>query len=106
MESSDRTRALWARLVGLIGVLCATAAASQTSGPAPVVASGPETRAQIVPVHAATLSSEMAGRIDGIATRPGDRFRKGDVLGDVRLRAAAGATEQGAGGSDPGRTDL
>jgi membrane fusion protein, multidrug efflux system len=39
-----------------------------------------EVRAQLVPVHAATLSSEMAGRIDAISTRIGDRFRKGDVL--------------------------
>jgi membrane fusion protein, multidrug efflux system len=39
-----------------------------------------EVPAQLVPVHAATLSSEIAARIDGIATRIGDRFRKGDVL--------------------------
>lgn len=36
--------------------------------------------AQLVSLHAATLSSEIAARIDGIATRVGDRFRKGDVL--------------------------
>jgi membrane fusion protein (multidrug efflux system) len=40
----------------------------------------PELRAQLNPLHAATLSSEMAGRIDKIATRVGDRFRQGDVL--------------------------
>lgn len=39
-----------------------------------------EVPAQLVAVHAATLSSEIAARIDGIATRIGDRFRKGDVL--------------------------
>lgn len=35
---------------------------------------------QIVSLHSATLSSEMAGRIDGIAARPGDHFKRGDVL--------------------------
>jgi membrane fusion protein, multidrug efflux system len=39
-----------------------------------------EAQAKLVALHAATLSSEMAGRIDAIATRVGDRFRKGDVL--------------------------
>ncbi|HEY3792524.1 MAG TPA: efflux RND transporter periplasmic adaptor subunit [Bradyrhizobium sp.] len=39
-----------------------------------------EARAQLVSIRAATLSSEMAGRIDAIATRVGDRFHKGDVL--------------------------
>jgi len=33
-----------------------------------------------VPIHAATLSSEIAARIDAIAARVGDRFKKGDVL--------------------------
>ena len=45
---------------------------------APVSAS--EVPAQLVPIHKATLSSEIAARIDGIAARVGDRFRKGDVL--------------------------
>jgi membrane fusion protein (multidrug efflux system) len=39
-----------------------------------------ELRGQIVSLHSATLSSEMAGRIDSVAVRIGDRFRKGDVL--------------------------
>jgi len=43
-------------------------------------ASASEVSAQLVPIHAATLSSEIAARIDNIATRVGDRFKKGDVL--------------------------
>ena len=39
-----------------------------------------EFRGQIVSLHSATLSSEMAGRIDRVAVRIGDRFKKGDVL--------------------------
>lgn len=70
-------------LAGLAMALCATAAAAQKSERA-VSPSAPdrmtEVRAQLVSLHAATLSSEMAGRIDGIATRVGDHFRRGDVL--------------------------
>jgi membrane fusion protein, multidrug efflux system len=39
-----------------------------------------EIRAEITPRNYTTLSSEMAGRIDKINTRPGERFKKGDVL--------------------------
>jgi membrane fusion protein, multidrug efflux system len=62
--------------------LCAAVAAAQPSAPtAPSPnASVPEIRAQISPLHYTTLSSEMAGRIDKIATRVGDHFRQGDVL--------------------------
>jgi RND family efflux transporter MFP subunit len=42
--------------------------------------SGQEIRAQLTPRHYTTLSSEMAARIDRIATRVGERFKKGDVL--------------------------
>jgi membrane fusion protein, multidrug efflux system len=63
-------------LVGLATTLGATAAAAQKLEPG----AASEVRAQIVSLHAATLSSEMAGRIDSIATRVGDRFKKGDVL--------------------------
>ena len=52
------------------------AAAAQKSEPG----AAPEIRAKIVSLHTATLSSETAGRIDSITTRPGDHFRKGDVL--------------------------
>jgi membrane fusion protein, multidrug efflux system len=70
-------------LVGLITAFCAGAALAQKPEPAgsPAAAAGAmEIRAQLVSLHSATLSSEMAGRIDGIATRIGDRFKKGDVL--------------------------
>jgi membrane fusion protein, multidrug efflux system len=63
--------------------LCAATAAAQPSAPAPPLSSNggaPEIRAQISPLHYTTLSSEMAGRIDKIATRVGDHFRQGDVL--------------------------
>ena len=70
-------------LAGLATALCASAAFAQKPQPAgsPAAAAGAtEVRAQLVSLHSATLSSEMAGRIDGIATRIGDRFKKGDVL--------------------------
>lgn len=63
-------------LMSLAMVSCLGAASAQKAVPAGTE----EIRAQIVPLHSATLSSEMAGRIDGIATRAGDRFKKGDVL--------------------------
>ena len=39
-----------------------------------------EVPAHLVAIHTATLSSEIAARIDAIASRVGDRFRKGDML--------------------------
>ena len=41
---------------------------------------GPEIRAQLTPRQYTTLSSEMAGRIDRIAKRVGEKFQKGEVL--------------------------
>jgi membrane fusion protein, multidrug efflux system len=75
----------WRRglIVGIAAALCASAAAAQQSEPAGgASASGgaPEIRAQITPLHYTTLSSEMAGRIDKIATHVGDHFHEGDVL--------------------------
>jgi RND family efflux transporter MFP subunit len=55
--------------IALVGTICAGAAAHATEVPA-----------QLVPAHAATLSSEIAARIEAIATRVGDRFKKGDML--------------------------
>jgi membrane fusion protein, multidrug efflux system len=75
-ERPDQTRSLRILLVGLATTLGATVAAAQKSEPS----AASEVRAQIVSLHTATLSSEMAGRIDSIATRVGDHFRKGDVL--------------------------
>src|ERR1700753_771192 len=54
----------------------AVAAAICASAPA----NGSEVPAQLVAVHTATLSSEIAARIDSLATRVGDRVKKGDVL--------------------------
>jgi membrane fusion protein (multidrug efflux system) len=67
---------LWC-VAGLAAAIGAGSAMAQKPTEAPAAA---EVRAQLVPIRAATLSSEMAGRIDAIATQVGDRFRKGDVL--------------------------
>lgn len=74
----------WPRVL-IVGVATAwgAGASAQQPGPsAPPSAHGGalELHAQLSPLHAATLSSEMAGRIDKIATRVGDRFHQGDVL--------------------------
>jgi membrane fusion protein, multidrug efflux system len=47
---------------------------------APASAAPEEIRAQLTPRDYTTLASESAGRIDRIATRPGEHFKKGDVL--------------------------
>jgi membrane fusion protein, multidrug efflux system len=57
-----------------------SAAAAQTAGPAGEFAGAPEIRAQLTARQYTTLSAEIAGRIDRIATRTGERFAKGDVL--------------------------
>ena len=75
-ERPDQTRPLRILLIGLATTFGATVAAAQKSEPS----AASEVRARIVSLHTATLSSEMAGRIDSIATRVGDHFRKGDVL--------------------------
>ncbi len=78
----DRTSTLRV-LVSLAMTVCASAAIAQnretTGSPSPA-AGAAEAAVLLVSVHTATLSSEMAGRIDGIAIRVGDHFRKGDVL--------------------------
>jgi membrane fusion protein, multidrug efflux system len=68
--------------LGLATALCAGAAAQQPGPAVPPSANGgtPEIRARLSPLHYTTLSSEMAGRIDKIATRVGDRFHQGDIL--------------------------
>jgi RND family efflux transporter MFP subunit len=74
----------WPRalVLGVATALCAGAAAQQPGPAVPPLANGaaPEIRAQLSPLHSTTLSSEMAGRIDKIATRIGDHFHQGDVL--------------------------
>jgi membrane fusion protein, multidrug efflux system len=77
-----------AGFVALATLLRGTAGFAQGSAPLPGVtplapaASGvtPEIRAQLTPRQFTTLSSEMAARIDRIATKVGDHFQKGDVL--------------------------
>src|ERR1700743_3133228 len=54
------------------------AVATAIGASAPARAS--EVPAQLVAIHTATLSSEIAARIDSLATRVGDRVGKGDVL--------------------------
>jgi membrane fusion protein, multidrug efflux system len=62
---------------------CAAGAMAQSARPdqAPLPSgSAPEIRAQLTPRYFTTLSSEMAARIDRIATRVGEHFNKGDIL--------------------------
>jgi membrane fusion protein (multidrug efflux system) len=56
------------------------AVAQNIPGRLPAEGIAPEIRAQLTARQYTTLSSEMAGRIDRLATRVGDSFRKGDVL--------------------------
>lgn len=64
-----------------MGVLAGGTAFGQAPGSAPPAGTGgPEIRAQLSPRQYTTLSSEMAGRIDTIATKTGEHFQKGDVL--------------------------
>ena len=64
----------WPAVAQEPGSAAGAAGLAQTGG------STPEIRAQLTPRQYTTLSAEMAGRIDHIATRPGDHFQKGAVL--------------------------
>lgn len=78
---TGRSRGL-ASALGAAIVFWALGCAAQTS-PAPLPPSNsgsPELRAQLTAREYTTLSSEMAGRIDHIATRVGEHFHKNDVL--------------------------
>lgn len=44
------------------------------------IGSGPEIRAQLTPREFTTVSSEIAARIDRIASRMGEHFKRGEVL--------------------------
>ena len=68
--------------LGLIALLAMASAGDHVEAQQAEPSSGgaPEIRAQLTPRQFTTLSSEMSGRIDQIATRVGDHFRKGDVL--------------------------
>jgi RND family efflux transporter MFP subunit len=76
----SRSRRAW--LIGLAVALSASSALAQSAKPArPSTASAtPEIKVRLAPLHAATLSSEMAGRIEHVATKVGERFNKGDML--------------------------
>jgi membrane fusion protein, multidrug efflux system len=65
---------------GLLAATLATGAAHAQSPDLPPESDGPEIRAQLTARQFTTLSGELAARIDKIATRVGDRFKKGDVL--------------------------
>ena len=82
LPRSVRDRRLRVPVLALAVTLGAGVAAAQQPEPAgpPSAGAAPEILAQLTPLHYTTLSSEMAGRIDKIATRVGDHFRKGDVL--------------------------
>jgi len=79
------TRVRLAATLATIAVLVwsgfALAQEPEPSEPAtPQNGAAPEIRAQLTPREFTTLSSEMAGRIDSIATKVGEHFKKGDVL--------------------------
>src|ERR1700742_4007192 len=59
----------WRTLLAVAAAICASAPARASEVPA-----------QLVAIHTATLSSEIAARIDNLATRVGDRVKKGDLL--------------------------
>jgi membrane fusion protein, multidrug efflux system len=69
MIERRRPRKPWRAAIVVAAAICLGAAADASEVPA-----------QLVPIHAATLSSEIAARIDAIAARVGERFREGDVL--------------------------
>jgi membrane fusion protein (multidrug efflux system) len=60
--------------------LCAAARAQGTSDALPPLGNATEIRAQLTARNYTTLSSETAARIDRIATKVGEHFRKGDPL--------------------------
>ncbi|WNJ91574.1 efflux RND transporter periplasmic adaptor subunit [Bosea sp. 685] len=63
-------------LAGSLG----TSAKAQTAAELAPSGSAAEIRAQLVPRNFTILSSEVAARIDRIATRVGEHFKQGDVL--------------------------
>lgn len=76
-----RTGLLACGLLAFAALACSSGVMAQDSGlrmrPDAVT---PELRAQLTARQYTTLSGEMAGRLDRIATRPGERFKTGDVL--------------------------
>lgn len=70
--------------IAIATLVCARAGFAQGTPPGGAASAQtgvtPEIRAQLTPRQYTTLSSEMAARIDRIATRVGEHFQKGDVL--------------------------
>lgn len=64
----------------IVGLLSAVGAQGQSLDQSALDSSAPEMRAQLTARQFTTLSSEIAARIDRIATRVGERFNKNDVL--------------------------
>lgn len=60
--------------------VCGGLRAQSAADPLPPLDNAAEIRAQLTPRNYTTLSSETSGRIDGIRTRVGQHFRKGDLL--------------------------
>lgn len=91
-RTARRGLACAAVLVGSFGARAADAQDAATSA-APAT---PEIRAQLTPHQFTTLSSEMAGRIDRIATKVGEHFQKDAVLVtfDCALQRAQDARAQ------------
>jgi RND family efflux transporter MFP subunit len=74
-------RAATALALAACACCVATAAMAQgANGPLPPLGSAAEIRAQLTPRNFTTLSSETSARIDKIATRVGQHFKKGDLL--------------------------
>jgi RND family efflux transporter MFP subunit len=68
-------------LAGLfVGLFVIVPAGAQSPDPLASEGIAPEIRAQLTARQFTTLSSEISARIDRIATRVGERFKKGDVL--------------------------
>ncbi|MGE0564990.1 MAG: efflux RND transporter periplasmic adaptor subunit [Pseudolabrys sp.] len=84
-----RATAIATALLGLTVVPAAAQLAKQFEAGA---GGAPEIRAQLTPRNFATISSETAARIDKIATRIGEEFKKGDTL--VLFECAAQRAQQ------------
>jgi membrane fusion protein, multidrug efflux system len=79
-EIAIRRRRRWYATAVLLASIPAVGAYGQSPEPAELAAGVPEIRAQLTARDFTTLSSESAAVINRIATRVGERFKKGDVL--------------------------
>ena len=89
-----KAAAIGAALLGLTALPATAQIAKQFESGAGGV---PEIRAQLTPRNFATISSETAARIDKIATRIGEGFKKGDTL--VLFECAAQLAQQARAGA-------